>query len=137
MPYLGFRGDLAADAHAAVQAYRAAERLSEKVYWLSSENTPAEDECVPPPAPLWALADSLLRRAAMLAIVSGDYDILYVSPERCEQLVESGSLSGAGKPDLVVVDEAHCVVDWAFRDSYVNLKRTRCAALQLRLATQG
>ena len=67
----------------------------------------------------------------MLALATGSYDFVFVLPERYEQLVRAGSFeSDDAKPDLVVYDEAHCIVDGGFRDAYVATPELRCAAAQ-------
>ncbi len=71
--------------------------------------------------------DSLMspqeRQAVAGQIRAGQVRIVYVSPERLEQ---SGfrSLCEEMKPWLVVVDEAHCVVQWGekFRPAYQNIQ---------------
>ncbi len=72
--------------------------------------------------------DSLMsnedKMAAMEKIRSGAVRILFVSPERLEQ-PGFRRLCQEVCPWLVVVDEAHCVVQWGehFRPAYANIAR--------------
>jgi len=62
------------------------------------------------------------RREAMLAIRTGLIKIVFVSPEMLESHAMT-SLCHDLKPWLVVVDEAHCVVEWGaeFRPAYARI----------------
>jgi ATP-dependent DNA helicase RecQ len=60
------------------------------------------------------------------ALIAGDYDLLYVAPERLmtsrfTQLLEK--LQRADKLALFAIDEAHCVAQWGhdFRPEYIQL----------------
>jgi ATP-dependent DNA helicase RecQ len=64
--------------------------------------------------------------AAEHALVAGDYDLLYVAPERLmtarfTQLLEQ--LQRANRLALFAIDEAHCVAQWGhdFRPEYIQL----------------
>jgi len=64
------------------------------------------------------------QEEALKRIVSGDYKIIYVSPER----LKNGSFLSAIKRcsvSLVAVDEAHCISHWGhdFRPDYLRIGR--------------
>ena len=65
-------------------------------------------------------------RARLRGLHNGEYRLLYVAPER---LVLSGFLADLQKwkPNLIAVDEAHCVSEWGhdFRPEYRQLAPLR------------
>ena len=64
------------------------------------------------------------------ALIAGEYDLLYVAPERLMtgrfmQLLEK--LRSASRLALFAIDEAHCVAQWGhdFRPEYIQLSMCR------------
>ncbi len=57
---------------------------------------------------------------------SGDYDLVYIAPERLESKEFQQELAGL-EVDLLAVDEAHCISRWGydFRPSYRHIPRAR------------
>ncbi len=57
---------------------------------------------------------------------AGDYDLVYIAPERLESREFQRELGGL-EVDLLAVDEAHCISRWGydFRPSYRHIPRAR------------
>jgi ATP-dependent DNA helicase RecQ len=66
------------------------------------------------------------RDAAIRALMSGELEVLYVSPERAV-LDGFKRLLGRARIALVAIDEAHCVSQWGhdFRPEYMRLAELR------------
>src|SRR3954452_14686204 len=66
------------------------------------------------------------QRARILEIEAGQYDLVYVAPERFRspRFVE---MMGRVKPALLAVDEAHCISEWGhdFRPDYSKIGHAR------------
>ncbi|MBX3157548.1 MAG: ATP-dependent DNA helicase RecQ [Deltaproteobacteria bacterium] len=81
-----------------------------------------------PAAALHSQLDDEERRAALGALVRGELELVYVSPERA---VLDGwqRLLGRARVALLAIDEAHCVSAWGhdFRPEYLRLAEVRRA----------
>src|SRR5258708_14912261 len=70
--------------------------------------------------------DPAEQRAGILEIEAGQYDLVYVAPERFRsgRFVESMAKI---KPALLAVDEAHCISEWGydFRPDYARIGLAR------------
>ena len=66
------------------------------------------------------------QAARTRGIVAGEYDLVYVAPERLRSLSFVRTLKSA-KVGLLAVDEAHCISEWGhdFRPDYARIGRFR------------